>query len=70
MRSYEDLTPLGKLRRIRQMARMALKAFGFPNAHLRLIVDSGNIMHASSSRCSEDRRKSIIKHALAVAVSR
>lgn len=45
MKPYEDLTPRGKLRRIQLLAQVALKAFGFTEARLRLIVDSGNTMY-------------------------
>jgi len=45
MKAYEDLTPRGKLRRTRQIARRALETFGFTKAHLRFIVDSGNILY-------------------------
>ena len=40
MEVYENLTPRGKLRRIRQIARKALEAFEFTEVHLRLIVDA------------------------------
>lgn len=42
MKAYEDLTPRGKLRRTGQIARAALEAFGFTEARLRLMVDTGN----------------------------
>lgn len=42
---YEKLTPRGKLRRARSVARAALDAFGFTDADLRLIVDAGNILY-------------------------
>ena len=45
MKAYEKLTPRGKLRRARSVARAALDAFGFTEADLRLIVDAGNIMY-------------------------
>jgi Ser/Thr protein kinase RdoA (MazF antagonist) len=45
MKAYEDLTPHGKLRRTRQIAREALDAFGFTEAHLKFIVDAGNILY-------------------------
>jgi len=45
MKAYEDLTPRGKLRRTRRIARVALEAFGFCGARLRLIVDAGNTMY-------------------------
>lgn len=45
MKAYEDLTPRGKLRRTRQIAREALEAFGSPEAHLNFIVDAGNTLY-------------------------
>lgn len=45
VKPYEDLTYLGKLRRIRKIARAALEAFGFTEARMRLIVDSGNTVY-------------------------
>lgn len=45
MKAYEDLTPRGKFGRIRQIAREALEAFRFTEAHLRFIVDAGNILY-------------------------
>ncbi|MCW3980130.1 MAG: hypothetical protein NWF11_01495, partial [Candidatus Bathyarchaeota archaeon] len=45
MKPYKDLTPRGKLRRTQRLAQAALTAFGFTEAHLRLIVDSGNTMY-------------------------
>jgi Ser/Thr protein kinase RdoA (MazF antagonist) len=45
MKAYEDLTTRGKLRRMRSVARAAIKAFGFTEADLRLIVDAGNILY-------------------------
>ena len=42
MKAYEDLTPRGKLRRTGRIARAALEAFGFTEARLRLIADTGN----------------------------
>jgi Ser/Thr protein kinase RdoA (MazF antagonist) len=45
VKAYEDLTSYGKLGRIRQIAREALEAFGFTDAHLRFIVDAGNILY-------------------------
>lgn len=42
MKSYEDLTPRGRLRRTHLVARAALRAFGFTDARLRLMVDAGN----------------------------
>jgi Ser/Thr protein kinase RdoA (MazF antagonist) len=42
MKSYEDLTLRGRLRRTHGVARAALDAFGFTDAQLRLIVDAGN----------------------------
>jgi Ser/Thr protein kinase RdoA (MazF antagonist) len=42
MKAYEDLTPRGKLRRTRRIARAALEAYGFSEARLRLTVDAGN----------------------------
>lgn len=45
MKAYEDLTPRGKLRRTRRIAQAALKAYGFTEAHLKFIVDTGNIVY-------------------------
>ena len=45
MKAYEDLTPRGKLRRTRRIARAALEAYGFTEARLRLIVDAGNTVY-------------------------
>jgi hypothetical protein len=45
MRAYEKLTPRGKLRRARSVARAALDSFGFTDADLRLIVDAGNVLY-------------------------
>ena len=45
MKAYEDLTPRGKLRRTRRIARVALEAFGFTKAHVELIVNAGNITY-------------------------
>jgi Ser/Thr protein kinase RdoA (MazF antagonist) len=45
MKAYEDLTPRGKLRRTGLVARAALEAFGFLDARLRLVVDSGNTLY-------------------------
>ena len=45
MKAYEDLTPRGRLRRVRQIAREALDAFGFIESHMRLIVDAGNVLY-------------------------
>jgi Ser/Thr protein kinase RdoA (MazF antagonist) len=42
MKTYEDLTQRGKLRRTGRVARAALEAFGFTEARLRLMVDAGN----------------------------
>lgn len=45
MKAYDVLSPLGKLRRTRQIARKALDSFGFSKADMRLIVDAGNTMY-------------------------
>jgi hypothetical protein len=45
MKAYEDLTPRGKLRRTRRIAQAALKDYGFTEAHLKFIVDTGNIVY-------------------------
>jgi len=45
MKVYEDLTPRGKLRRIKHVAQEALEAFGFTEAHVRFLVDAGNILY-------------------------
>ena len=45
MKAYEDLTPRGKLRRTKQVAEAALKAFGFDEARLKFIVHAGNTMY-------------------------
>jgi Ser/Thr protein kinase RdoA (MazF antagonist) len=45
MKAYRDLTPRGKLRRTKQIARAALEAFGFSEARLKLIVHAGNTMY-------------------------
>jgi Ser/Thr protein kinase RdoA (MazF antagonist) len=42
MKTYEELTQRGKLRRTGRVARTALEAFGFTEARLRLMVDAGN----------------------------
>jgi len=45
MKPYEELTHHGKLRRAQSVARAALNAFGFPEARLSFLVDSGNILY-------------------------
>lgn len=45
MKTYEDLTRRGRLRRMRSIARTALHAFGFAEADLRLVVDAGNVSY-------------------------
>ena len=45
MKAYEDLTPLGKMRRTGRIARAALEAYGLSEGRLRLIVDTGNITY-------------------------
>ncbi len=45
MKAYEELTRRGKLQRAHTVAHTALKAFGFTEADLRLIVDAGNILY-------------------------
>jgi Ser/Thr protein kinase RdoA (MazF antagonist) len=42
MKAYEDLTPLGKLRRTGLIARAALEEYGITEARLKLMVDAGN----------------------------
>jgi Ser/Thr protein kinase RdoA (MazF antagonist) len=42
MKAYEDLTRRGKLQRTGRIAQVALEAYGFTEARLRLIVDAGN----------------------------
>jgi Ser/Thr protein kinase RdoA (MazF antagonist) len=45
VKAYKELTPRGKLRRTRQIARKALEAFGFRDARLAFIVNAGNILY-------------------------
>jgi Ser/Thr protein kinase RdoA (MazF antagonist) len=45
VKAYKDLTRVGKLRRAQSVARVALNAFGFSRANLRLIVEAGNILY-------------------------
>ena len=45
MKRYEDLSQIGKLRRIKQIAYVAIKEFGFTNASIRLQGKSGNIIY-------------------------
>lgn len=45
LKAYEDLTRLGKLRRAHRVARVALNAFGFAGANLRLVAEAGNILY-------------------------
>lgn len=44
MKPYEDLTYIGKIRRLRQLASKALEAYGFFEPRVKFIRDSGNIL--------------------------
>jgi Ser/Thr protein kinase RdoA (MazF antagonist) len=45
MKDYATLTHLGKLRRLRQVARTALPAYGLDGAPFHLVVDAGNTLY-------------------------
>jgi Ser/Thr protein kinase RdoA (MazF antagonist) len=44
MRSYEELTPIGRIRRMRGLARAALNAYGLAGARFKLIRQAGNTL--------------------------
>ncbi|MHA1928603.1 MAG: hypothetical protein ACTSV2_08520 [Candidatus Thorarchaeota archaeon] len=45
MKVYEELTRLGKLRRIRHIAQTAVGAFGLKDVELKLMVNAGNVVY-------------------------
>jgi Ser/Thr protein kinase RdoA (MazF antagonist) len=45
MKAYDELTHRGKMRRMGQLARAALDAYGWADAPHRLFVDNGNIIY-------------------------
>lgn len=45
MKAYNKLTHRGKMRRMRQVAQVALQAYGLADAPLKLFVDNGNIVY-------------------------
>ena len=59
MKAYEDLTRCGRLRRIKRIAQMGLDAFGLRKAHLRLIVESGNVMYRVKTMDPMPKRESL-----------
>jgi len=42
MKSYQELTYLGRVRRMRQLARVALAAYGVAEARVKFVVQAGN----------------------------
>ena len=44
MKPYHELTHLGRVRRMRRLAEVALAAFGIDNAHFRLLRQAGNTL--------------------------
>jgi Ser/Thr protein kinase RdoA (MazF antagonist) len=44
MKPYEELTYVGRLRRLRQLASVALDAYGLAGARFKLVRDAGNTM--------------------------
>lgn len=44
MRPYQDLTYQGRLRRMRQLAQLALQKFGLQDAPFKLVVQAGNTL--------------------------
>ncbi|MFC2082465.1 phosphotransferase enzyme family protein [Candidatus Bipolaricaulota bacterium] len=55
MKPYEDLTRQGRVLRLREVAGLALKAFGMPDADYRFNHDSGNV--SFRVRNAEETRK-------------
>jgi Ser/Thr protein kinase RdoA (MazF antagonist) len=45
MKPWKELTYLGRLRRMRQLVRVALGAYGIPKARFRLVVQAGNSVY-------------------------
>jgi len=56
MRSYEELTYLGRSRRLRELARIALTAYGYPDADFDLVLHAGNSVYRVYG-CEEDIEK-------------
>lgn len=44
MKNYEELTHIGRLRRLRRLAELALKQYGFSNAKLTFLHSEGNVI--------------------------
>jgi Ser/Thr protein kinase RdoA (MazF antagonist) len=44
MKPFEELTYLGRIRRMRQFARVALNAFGLPDARFKFLKQAGNTL--------------------------
>jgi hypothetical protein len=44
MKPYQDLTYRGRLRRMRQLARLALREYGLQDAPFKLVVQAGNTL--------------------------
>ena len=49
MKPYEELTYLGRVRRMRQLAEVALSAYGLSEARFRLVVEAGNTLFRVSA---------------------
>jgi Ser/Thr protein kinase RdoA (MazF antagonist) len=45
MKPYDELTRLGRLRRLRPLAHVALEAYGLAEARLQLVRDAGNTLY-------------------------
>ena len=44
MKEYKDLTRLGRIRRLRELAREALNLYGLVDARLKYIHSEGNVI--------------------------
>lgn len=53
MKPYDDLTRLGRLRRLRPLAQQALRAFGLPDAHLAFLQYTGNVVYRVDARSGD-----------------
>ena len=45
MKPYDKLTYLGRVRRMRQLARVALDTYGLPSARFKLLRQAGNTLY-------------------------
>jgi hypothetical protein len=44
MKPFEELSHLGRIRRVRRLAQAALNAYGLPNAEMQFLKQAGNTL--------------------------